>query len=235
MRLNRFLTKAGVCSRRKAETYIQQGRVRVNDKTAQLTTVVNIGDRVTVDGKSVSIKGSGSYETYAFYKPRGVVCTLSSKERPNLKDCLPLEGHFFPIGRLDKDSEGLLIVTSDGELANKLSHPRFEHEKEYLVWLNSDYDDLLISTFTDGISLDGKIAKAGKVRRISQNKFAVILHEGRNRQIRRMVEFMGYQVQKLKRIRIGKLSLSLKSGEYKKLSKLEIANLMYKAPKKISD
>lgn len=235
MRLNRFLTKAGVCSRRKAEIFIQQGRVRVNNIIAQVTTAVNVGDRVTVDGKLVSIKGSGSYETYAFYKPRGVVCTLSSKERPNLRDCLPLEGHFFPIGRLDKDSEGLLVVTSDGDLANKLSHPRFEHEKEYLVWLNSDFDDLLISRFTDGISLDGKIAKADKVRRISQSKFAVILHEGRNRQIRRMVEILGYQVQKLKRIRIGKLTLSLKSGEYKKLNRLEIASLSYKVPKKMSE
>lgn len=225
MRLNRFLTKAGVCSRRKAEILIHQGRILVNAKPATLTTVVNIGDRVTVDGKLVTIKGSGTYETYAFYKPRGVVCTLSVKERPNLRDCLPLEGHFFPVGRLDKDSEGLLIVTSDGELANRLSHPSFEHEKEYLVWLTSNFDDTFLDQLLDGIPLDGKVVQADSLKRVSDSKFIIVLKQGLNRQIRRMVEFLGYQVQKLKRIRIGALRLSLKSGEFKKLNRTEIASL----------
>ena len=225
MRLNKFLTKAGVCSRRKAEHLINEGRVTVNGKTAQITTAVGLEDRVKVDGRSVILKGSQNYETYAFYKPRGVICTLSPKERPNLKDCLPLEGHFFPVGRLDKESEGLLIITSDGQLANKLTHPSFEHEKEYLVWLYSAFDNKFISDLLSGVVLDGKLSKATFADRISENTFKITLKEGRNRQIRRMVELLGYEVQKLKRVRIGNFVLCLKNGEYKKLSKSEIQRL----------
>lgn len=225
MRLNRFLTKAGVCSRRKAEQLINEGRVTVNGKRAQVTTAVGVDDHVKVDGRSVILKGSHNYETYAFYKPRGVICTLSPKERPNLKDCLPLEGHFFPVGRLDKESEGLLIITSDGHLANKLTHPSFEHEKEYLVWLNSNFENKFLSDLLAGVILDGKLSRAAAAQRISDNKFKITLKEGRNRQIRRMVEILGYEVQKLKRVRIGAFILSLKNGEYKKLSKPEIQRL----------
>ena len=225
MRLNKFLTKAGVCSRRKAECLINEGRVTVNGKRAQITTAVNIQDQVKVDGRSVVLNGSKNYETYAFYKPRGVICTLSPKERPNLKDCLPMEGHFFPVGRLDKESEGLLIVTSDGELANKLTHPSFEHEKEYLVWLHSDFDDQFLKNILEGVMLDGKLAKASSANRISKNKFKLILQEGRNRQIRRMVELLGFDVQKLKRVRIGAFTLTLKNGEYKRLGKADIIRL----------
>ena len=178
-----------------------------------------------VDGRSVILKGSQNYETYAFYKPRGVICTLSPKERPNLKDCLPMEGHFFPVGRLDKESEGLLIVTSDGELANKLTHPSCEHEKEYLVWLHSDFDDQFLNNLLEGVVLDGKLAKVTSTDRLSKNKFKVTLTEGRNRQIRRMVELLGHDVQKLKRVRIGAFVLSLKNGEYKRLGKTEILRL----------
>tara|TARA_Y100000589_G_scaffold327415_1_gene369151 strand:+ start:1104 stop:1796 length:693 start_codon:yes stop_codon:yes gene_type:complete len=225
MRLNKFLTKAGVCSRRKAEHLINEGRVTVNGKRAQITTAVGLEDQVKVDGRSVILKGSQNYETYAFYKPRGVICTLSPKERPNLKDCLPMEGHFFPVGRLDKESEGLLIVTSDGELANKLTHPSFEHEKEYLVWLHSDFDDQFLNNLLEGVVLDGKLANVTSTDRLSKNKFKVTLTEGRNRQIRRMVELLGHDVQKLKRVRIGAFLLSLKNGEYKRLGKTEILRL----------
>ena len=225
MRLNKFLTKAGVCSRRKAEHLISEGRVTVNGKRAQITTAVGLEDQVKVDGRSVILKGSQNYETYAFYKPRGVICTLSPKERPNLKDCLPMEGHFFPVGRLDKESEGLLIVTSDGELANKLTHPSFEHEKEYLVWLHSDFDDQFLNNLLEGVVLDGKLAKVTSTDRLSKNKFKITLKEGRNRQIRRMVELLGHDVQKLKRVRIGAFVLSLKNGEYKRLGKSEILRL----------
>ena len=225
MRLNKFLTKAGVCSRRKAEHLINEGRVTVNGKRAQITTAVGLEDQVKVDGRSVMLKGSQNYETYAFYKPRGVICTLSPKERPNLKDCLPMEGHFFPVGRLDKESEGLLIITSDGELANKLTHPSFEHEKEYLVWLHSDFDDQFLNNLLEGVVLDGKLAKVTSTDRLSKNKFKITLKEGRNRQIRRMVELLGHDVQKLKRVRIGAFVLSLKNGEYKRLGKTEILRL----------
>ena len=225
MRLNKFLTKAGVCSRRKAEQLINEGRVTVNGKQAQITTAVGLEDQVKVDGRSVMLKVSQNYETYAFYKPRGVICTLSPKERPNLKDCLPMEGHFFPVGRLDKESEGLLIITSDGELANKLTHPSFEHEKEYLVWLHSDFDDQFLNNLLEGVVLDGKLAKVTSTDRLSKNKFKITLKEGRNRQIRRMVELLGHDVQKLKRVRIGAFVLSLKNGEYKRLGKTEILRL----------
>jgi 23S rRNA pseudouridine2604 synthase len=227
MRLNKFLSMAGVCSRRAAEELILSGVVRVNGKVAAITTPVNQGDSVTVDGKAAWIPNEeGFLETYIVNKPAGIICTLSDKERPNLKDLLPIKGHFFPIGRLDRDSEGLLLVTRDGELAQKLSHPSYGHEKEYLVWINKPITPELISALSAPIKLEEGTVKAKSVKKQGDNSFFIVLGEGRNRQIRRMCEHAGVRVEKLKRIRVGNLKLQLPVGEYRRLSKLEMEKLV---------
>ena len=226
-RLQKLLSAAGVCSRRKAEEYITEGRVTINGKPASL------GDRadperdvVALDGKALPRKGKGA--VVMLYKPRGVVTTLSDeKGRRNVADLVKDHpARLWPVGRLDMDSEGLLLLTDDGDLTNNLTHPRHEIEKEYLVWVNG-YRPGAEEALSRPMTLDGQRLRPAGVRIIRTEGetalFSVIIHEGKNRQIRRMCAQCGLKVTRLKRIREGSLSLdpALRPGQWRELTEEE--------------
>lgn len=228
MRLNKFLAKAGVCSRRNAESLIEEGRVQVNGQKAEVTTPVHEDDEVMVDGKLVHQifeQDDKFLGTYLFHKPRGIICTLSEEERPNLKDCFPYQRHFFPIGRLDKDSEGLLFLTSDGELAQMLTHPSFEKEKEYIVTTRESLSQQVIENLRSGVRIGNDLTQECVVERLGVQKFKIVLKEGKNRQIRRMCEANGLQVVKLVRVRCGSVQLDVSVGQSRKLTPSEVNQL----------
>ena len=231
-RLQKILSAAGICSRRKAEEYITAGRVTVNGETASL------GDRADPDKDVVALDGKevlrpGSRTVLMLYKPRGVVTTLSDeKGRKNVadlvKDC-PVR--VWPVGRLDMDSEGLLLLTDDGELTNTLIHPRHEVEKEYLVWVTGftqeGADRLALPMTLDGQAL--RPAKVKVIRREGERTLlSVTIHEGKNRQVRRMCAFCGMTVRRLKRVREGRLHLdkTLKPGQWRPLTPEELDSLL---------
>ena len=231
-RLQKILSAAGICSRRKAEEYITAGRVTVNGETASL------GDRADPDKDVVALDGKevlrpGSRTVLMLYKPRGVVTTLSDeKGRKNVadlvKDC-PVR--VWPVGRLDMDSEGLLLLTDDGELTNTLIHPRHEVEKEYLVWVTGftqeGADRLALPMTLDGQAL--RPAKVKVLRREGERTLlSVTIHEGKNRQVRRMCAFCGMTVRRLKRVREGRLHLdkALKPGQWRPLTPEELDSLL---------
>lgn len=224
MRLAKFLAKAGVCSRRQAETFILKGMVLVNGERAEITTPVGERDVVLFEGKPVQL--IPDTRTILFHKPRGVICTTSEKERPNLQDCLQLTERLYPIGRLDKDSEGLLLLTNDGDLALKLTHPRYEHEKEYEVTVAQKIAGESISQLAQGIELEDGPTLPAKVILKGPCTFRIVLKEGRNRQIRRMCEALGLRVKKLIRLRSGSLNLDVKVGEFRDLSPSELERLL---------
>lgn len=228
MRLNKFLAKAGVCSRRKAESLIEEGRVQVNGQRAEVTTPVQVDDVVTVDGELVHQIHEQDEEflgTYLFHKPRGIICTLSDNERPNLKDCFPYQRHFFPIGRLDKDSEGLLFLTSDGELAQMLTHPSFEKEKEYIVSTRESLTEKVLESLSSGVRIGKDVTQECDVKKLGTHKFKIVLKEGKNRQIRRMCEAHGLDVVKLVRVRCGPVKLDISIGQTRKLTATEVNQL----------
>ncbi len=231
-RLQKILSAAGICSRRKAEEYITAGRVTVNGETASL------GDRADPDKDVVALDGKevirpGSRTVLMLYKPRGVVTTLSDeKGRKNVadlvKDC---SVRVWPVGRLDMDSEGLLLLTDDGELTNTLIHPRHEVEKEYLVWVTGftqeGADRLALPMTLDGQALQP--AKVKVIRREGERTLlSVTIHEGKNRQVRRMCAFCGMTVRRLKRVREGRLHLdkTLKPGQWRPLTPEELDSLL---------
>lgn len=224
MRLNKFLAKAGVCSRRQAETLITQGLVTVNGIQAEITTPVGEGDVVICEGKQVEL--SQRSRTVLFHKPRGVICTTSPRERPNLSDCLDFAQRLYPVGRLDKDSEGLLLLTNDGDLSLKLTHPRYEHEKEYEVSVTRPTTKAFLAQLTKGVNLEDGQTLPAKVLSRGTHKFRMILKEGKNRQIRRMCEALGFRVKRLIRVRSGSLELDIQPGEYRDLTAQEIEDLL---------
>jgi len=229
MRLQKFLAHAGICSRRKAETFILEGRVRVNDVkiTALGTQVDPEKDRVVFDNKQVSPpKASEGYTYIAVNKPRGVITSCSQKNARIILDLVPIKKRVYPIGRLDKDSVGLVLLTDDGELHNRLSHPSHNHEKEYLVKTVSPLPDRALKAMADGMILEGVKTRKAKVRRISKNEFSIILKQGRNRQIRKMVEQTHNKVDTLKRIRMANINLDgLKESAWRYLTDREITVL----------
>jgi len=220
MRLNKYIARSGFCSRRKAEEFIRAGRVTINGEKADLTTPVQEGDIVSVAGKEIQLQTSTS--TFLFYKPRGIITTFSERETPNLGDCIPDETRLFPVGRLDKDSEGLLLLTSDGDLALKLTHPRYGHEKEYEVNVAEALDEQFLTCLQSGVLLSDGRTQPCIVKKLGEKRFSIILKEGRNRQIRRMCETLGHHVLKLKRVRSGGLILDVAVGEMRELSVAEI-------------
>jgi 23S rRNA pseudouridine2604 synthase len=220
MRLNKYIARSGFCSRRKAEEFIGSGRVYVNGKKASLTTPVEEGDQVTVAGKEIQARRSTT--TYLFHKPRGIISTFSPKEIPNLADCIPEGLKLFAVGRLDKDSEGLLLLTSDGDLALKLTHPRYGHEKEYEVFVAEVFDEQVLTCLRNGVLLEDGRTQPCTVKKLGPKRFSIVLREGRNRQIRRMCETLGHQVQKLRRIRSGGLLLDIGVGAMRELTSEEI-------------
>ncbi len=223
MRLQKFLSTAGVCSRRKGEEFIKAGRVKVNGKTVieQGVQVDPESDRVEVDGKIIRDDQTMIY--VMLNKPAGYITSRSHRGEKIVLDLIDVEQRVNPVGRLDKDSTGLLLLTNDGRLHQHLTHPSFDHEKEYTVEVKDPIDDVALGQFREGLFLDGVKTRPASVKRINNRKFRIILKEGKKRQIRRMVEKVGNQVVNLHRIRISTLLLgNLKMGQWRYLSKKEI-------------
>lgn len=226
LRLQKFLSQAGVCSRRRGEEYIAQGRVSVNGEVVtQLGTKVDPAtDRVQVDGVAVEKQQELIY--IALYKPEGYVTSCDHPGEKIVLDLLDIEQRVYPVGRLDKDSTGLLLLTNDGRLHHRLSHPSFDHEKEYEVTVEKPIPDGALKKMRSGIPLMGTKTRPAKIKKISLRKFRIVLQEGRNRQIRRMVRKVGNRVDKLKRIRFAGVSLgNLGRGKWRYLNTDDIEQL----------
>ncbi|MCP4523999.1 MAG: rRNA pseudouridine synthase [Candidatus Gracilibacteria bacterium] len=221
IRIHKYMSQAGICSRRKAEEYIQRGLVTVNGKKAQ------IGDQIDPENDSILLEGEAIKEQknqvyYKINKPRGIITTCAEHGEQNIIDIVDIKERVFPIGRLDKESDGLLLLTNDGRITNYLIHPRYEHEKEYLVETFGPVTDEALEKMSQGLLILGSYTKEAVIKRVSSGTFSIILTEGKNRQIRRMVESVGGKVKKLKRIRIENIELgNMLPGEYKPLSQKE--------------
>jgi pseudouridine synthase len=227
MRLQKFLSTAGVCSRRHGEKYIQAGRVRVNGHVVTvLGTQVDPGkDLIEVDGQTVVLQIRYTY--IAIHKPKGYVTSCSHAGEAVVMDLIDLPQRLYPVGRLDKDSTGLLLLTNDGRLHHHLSHPSFDHEKEYEVTVERPISDSVLEHLSDGMPLMGTRTRPARVLRLSGRRFKIILQEGRNRQIRRMVRKVGHRVVRLKRIRVANIRLgNLPAGGWRYLTTAEKKGLL---------
>ena len=214
MRINKFFTEQGYCSRREADRLIQEGRVKINGRKAVLGDQVAESDQVFLDDKLIAFNPSKTYIMYN--KPRGITSTTDQKISGNIIDAIKHPLRVFPIGRLDKDSTGLIFLTNDGDIVNKILRAQFGHEKEYVVEVNKPVDDLFIKKMSQGVNIGDYITLPCKVRKIKGNTFSITLTEGKNRQIRRMCETLGATVKNLQRIRIMNIEIgNLKSGEWK--------------------
>ncbi len=222
IRLQKYLSMAGVCSRRKGEEYIRAGRIRVNGKPAtELGTCVDPEiDRVEVDGKAVALNQELVY--IALNKPKGYISSCKQKKDKTVLDLITISQRVYPVGRLDKDSTGLLIMTNDGRIHHRLLHPSFDHEKEYEVATAGAITDVALKKMENGLFLMGKKTRPAKIKRIAPDRFRIVLKEGRNRQVRRMVEKVGFTVIHLKRIRFSTITLSgLDEGQWRLLTDRE--------------
>ena len=227
MRTNKYLSEAGVCSRRGADKLIEEGRVTINGILALLGSTVSEGDEVRLDDKLIT--GSAKKVLIAFNKPRGIVCTTADPKSKdvNIVEYINYPERIFPVGRLDKDSEGLILLSNDGDLANKIMKARNYHEKEYEVEVDKPFDDEFLKNMSEGVPILDTVTRKCKLRRTGKTSFNIILTQGLNRQIRRMCEYFGYRVVKLKRIRIMNIKLgSLKSGTYRNVTEEEYNELI---------
>lgn len=225
-RINKYLSEIGYCSRRAADKLIEQNRVTINGKIPELGTKVKQGDEVCVDGQNVD--GSEQKPVYiAFHKPVGIVCTTDTRVEPdNIIDFINYPTRIFPVGRLDKPSEGLIFLTNDGDIVNKILRERNNHEKEYIVRVNKPVNRKFVEAMADGIPILGTITKKCFVEQTGRFEFRIILTQGLNRQIRRMCEYLDYRVVKLKRIRIMNIELGdLPEGEYRDFTTEEFREL----------
>ena len=219
--LNKFISSTGICSRREADKMIAEGRVTINGKPTQLGNRVFEGDEVKIDGKPLKAKPKTLY--IALNKPVGIVSTTDSKEKKNIVRYINHPQRLFPIGRLDKPSEGLIFLTNDGDIVNKILRAGNNHEKEYIVTVNKPIEDDFVRKMSNGIPILGTVTKKCKVEKMSKYVFKIVLTQGLNRQIRRMCEYLGYEVTKLKRTRIMNVSLAgLKYGDWRELTSTEI-------------
>lgn len=224
VRINKYLSETGFCSRREADRLIEQGRVTINGKVPEMGTKVAPGDKVCVNGVLVEDKKQ-KHIYLAFNKPAGIECTTNQKIKDNIVDYINYPERIFPIGRLDKASEGLIFMTSDGDIVNKILRARNNHEKEYIVTVNKPITDRFIDRMANGIPILETITKKCKVEQISKYVFRIILTQGLNRQIRRMCEYLDYEVTALKRTRIINISLDVPEGKYRHLTDKEITEL----------
>ncbi|MFP4194174.1 MAG: pseudouridine synthase [Desulfosalsimonas sp.] len=227
IRLQKYLADAGVCSRRKGEQYIRQGLVRLNGEvvTRMGVAVDPEKDLVEVSGKKVRPEVFGVY--IILNKPAGYLSTCSQPGRKIVLDLVEVDRRVFPVGRLDRDSTGLLLLTSDGRIHNRLAHPSFDHEKEYLVETDRPVEDRDLATLENGVELSDGVTRPAKVSRKSKNRFSIVLKEGRNRQIRRMAETLGYKVTGLHRVRMGPIRIkNLPPGKWRRLTDAERCALL---------
>jgi len=227
IRINKYLSEAGVCSRREADKLIKEGRVSINGSHALLGSVVSEGDEVQVDENI--IVGSAKKVLIAFNKPRGIVCTTKDPKSKdvNIVEYINHPERIFPVGRLDKDSEGLILLSNDGDLSNRIMKARNYHEKEYEVEVDKPFDDEFIKKMSEGVPILDTVTRRCKLKRTGKMSFNIILTQGLNRQIRRMCEYFGYKVVKLKRIRIMNIRLgNIKPGTYRNVTEEEYNELI---------
>ena len=227
IRINKYLSEAGVCSRREADKLIKEGRVSINGSHALLGSVVSEGDEVRVDENL--IVGSAKKVLIAFNKPRGIVCTTKDPKAKdlNIVEYINHPERIFPVGRLDKDSEGLILLSNDGDLSNKIMKARNYHEKEYEVEVDKPFDDEFLKKMSEGVPILDTVTRKCKLMRTGKTAFNIILTQGLNRQIRRMCEYFGYKVVKLKRIRIMNIRLgNIKPGTYRNITEAEYNELI---------
>jgi len=225
-RINKYLSEVGYCSRREADKLILEGKVTINGKIPKIGTKVDECDQVEVKGQIIekSIRQKNIY--LAFNKPAGIVCTTDRKVEPNnVIDFIKYPKRIFPIGRLDKESEGLIFLTNDGDIVNKILRARNNHEKEYIVKVNRPINSDFIKSMSNGVEILDTKTKNCFVKQLGPRNFKIILTQGLNRQIRRMCEALGYRVRSLKRVRIMNIKLDVPTGEYRELTKEELLEL----------
>ncbi len=224
-RINKYLSEVGYCSRREADKLIDAGRVTINGKVPEMGTKVKSGDEVRVDGKPITPPNE-DFVYLAFNKPMGIVCTTDTGvEKDNIIDFINYPKRIFPIGRLDKPSEGLIFLTNDGDIVNKILRARNHHEKEYIVKVDKPINADFVIAMSNGVPILDTVTRKCKVEPIDRYRFKIILTQGLNRQIRRMCEYLGYNVVRLKRIRIMNVSLDMPVGQWRDLTKDELAEI----------
>ena len=225
-RINKYLSEVGYCSRRFADKLIQEGKVTINGQIPEIGTKVIEGDQVEIMGKRIEKLNKQKKIYLAFNKPVGIVCTTDRNVEPNnIIDFIKYPQRIFPIGRLDKLSEGLIFLTNDGDIVNKILRARNNHEKEYIVKVNRPINSDFIQSMSNGVEILDTITKNCVVKKLGPKKFKIILTQGLNRQIRRMCEALGYRVSSLKRVRIMNVKLDVPTGEYREFSKEELLEL----------
>ena len=229
MRINKYIASTGLCSRRKAEEYIEQGLVTINNKIAALSSTVEEGDVVMLDGKLLEKKNNEV--VILFNKPKGITCTTEHKVKNNIIDFINYPERIFPIGRLDKDSQGLILLTNNGDLVNECLRVENGHEKEYVVKVDKTITNDFLQKMANGIKIYNPVTNSYvttlpcTIKQINKNTFSIILKQGYNRQIRRMCSALNYHVISLKRIRFMHLNLDVKEGQYRLLDESEILKL----------
>ena len=225
-RINKYLSEVGFCSRRAADRLIEEGKVTINGEITEIGSKVEEGDQVEVEGQKI-INPTNQKNIYlAFNKPIGIVCTTDRRVEPdNIIDFIKYPKRIFPIGRLDKPSEGLIFLTNDGDIVNKILRAKNNHEKEYIVSVNRPINKDFIQRMSNGVEILDTITKSCLVKQLGSKKFKIILTQGLNRQIRRMCESLGYKVQSLKRIRIMNIKLDVPRGKYREFTKEELLEL----------
>ena len=225
-RINKYLSEVGYCSRRAADRLIKEGKVTINGEIPEIGTKVKEFDQVEVKGQRIEKSKKQSNIYLAFNKPIGIVCTTDRAVEPdNVIDFIKYPKRIFPIGRLDKPSEGLIFLTNDGDIVNKILRSRNNHEKEYIVSVNRPINVDFIQMMRNGVEILGTITKNCSVEQLGPKKFKIILTQGLNRQLRRMCESLGYRVKSLKRVRIMNIKLDVPTGKYRELTKDELEGL----------
>ena len=225
-RINKYLSEFGYCSRRAADRLIKEGKVTINGKIPDIGARVEEGDEVEVEGQRIKNSKRRKHIYLAFNKPVGIVCTTDRRVEPdNIIDFIKYPSRIFPIGRLDKPSEGLIFLTNDGDIVNKILRARNNHEKEYIVSVNRTINREFIQSMSNGVEILDTITRHCFVKQLGEKKFKIILTQGLNRQIRRMCECLGYRVSSLKRIRIMNIKLDVPTGKYREFTKEELSEL----------
>jgi 23S rRNA pseudouridine2604 synthase len=225
VRINKYLSEVGYCSRRAADKLIEEGKVTIDGKKPEMGTKVTGKEEIRVKGKLIT-KPKKEFVYLAFHKPRGIVCTTDTRrEKNNIIDFIKYPERIFPIGRLDKPSEGLIFLTNDGDIVNKILRARNNHEKEYIVSVDKTITDEFIRKMSNGVPILDTVTRKCKVEKIRDKQFRIILTQGLNRQIRRMCEYLGYEVTRLKRIRIMNISLDVPLGKWRYFTEKELKDL----------
>ncbi len=225
-RINKYLSEVGYCSRRVADRLIEKGKVTINGKIPEIGAKVEEGDQVEVEGKKIEKSKKHKNIYLAFNKPVGIVCTTDRRvETENIIDFIKYPKRVFPIGRLDKQSEGLIFLTNDGDIVNKILRARNNHEKEYIVSVDRPINRRFIQRMSNGVEILDTITKSCFVKQLGAKEFKIVLTQGLNRQIRRMCESLGYRVKLLKRVRIMNIKLDIPTGKYREFTNEETLEL----------